>query len=120
MSHPESKITCVSNLWLRQMHFSKAGDRNEGHTHSFDHMTLLAKGRVSVDVAGKVTEFVAPHMIYIQKDKEHYITALEDDTLCYCVHALRTGEREEDILDPDMIPEGIKDPSVLISGIMPL
>ena len=120
MSFPESRITCVSNLWLRQMHFARAGDRNEGHTHSFDHVTLLAKGRVSVDVEGKVTEFSAPHMIYVQQGKEHYITALEDDTLCYCVHALRTGEREEDILDPTMIPEGIKDPSLKVSGIMPL
>lgn len=110
MSFPETKFTCVSNLWLRQMHFAKAGDRNDGHTHNFDHVTLLAKGRVSVDVEGQVTEFTAPHMIYITKGKEHYLTALEDDTIAYCVHALRSGEREEDILDPSMIPAGVDNP----------
>lgn len=110
MSYPETKMSCVSNLWLRQMHFVKAGDRNEGHVHNFDHMTLLAKGSVSVDVEGQITDFVAPHMIYIAKGKRHFLTAKEDNTIAYCVHALRTGEREEDILDPSMIPAGIDNP----------
>lgn len=92
------------------MHFVKAGDQNDGHVHNFDHVTLLAKGSVEVDVNGSKTTFQAPHMIYITAGKEHYITALEDDTIAYCVHALRTGEREEDILDPAMIPEGVTNP----------
>lgn len=107
MSYPETKLACVSNLWLRQMHFTKAGDQNEGHVHNFDHMTLLAKGSVVVDVEGQRSEFTAPHMILITKGKRHFLIAKEDDTIAYCVHALRTGEREEDILDPSMIPEGI-------------
>lgn len=107
MSAPDMKLACVSNLWLRQMHFLKAGDQNEGHTHNFDHMTLLVKGSVTVDVEGEKTEFSAPHMIYIAKGKRHFLIAKEDDTVAYCVHALRTGEREEDILDPSMIPAGI-------------
>jgi quercetin dioxygenase-like cupin family protein len=107
MAYPETKMTCVSNLWLRQMHFEKAGDRNEGHVHNFDHITLLAKGSVTVDVEGNCTDFVAPHMIYITKGKRHHLIAKEDGTTAYCVHALRTGEREEDILDPSMIPAGV-------------
>lgn len=110
MSYPDTKMTCVSNLWLRQMHFIKAGDQNEGHLHNFDHVTLLAKGRVVVDVEGSVSEFSAPHMIYVSAGKRHFLKALEDDTIAYCVHALRTGEREEDILDPSMIPAGVKNP----------
>ena len=107
MDAPTSNISCVSNLWVRQMHFAKAGDQNEGHTHNYDHTTLLAKGSVEVDVEGQKTVFKAPHMIYIVAGKSHYLTALEDDTIAYCVHALRTGEREEDILDPSMIPAGV-------------
>lgn len=110
MSFPETKMACVSNLWLRQMHFVKAGDRNEGHVHNFDHMTLLSKGSVTVDVEGQLTEFTAPHMIYIAAGKRHFLIAKEDDTVAYCVHALRTGEREEDILDPAMIPAGVENP----------
>ena len=63
-----------------------------------------------VDVGGAQTEFKAPHMIYIAKGKSHFLRALEDDTVACCVHALRTGEREEDILDPSMIPAGITNP----------
>ena len=92
------------------MHFIKAGDQNEGHLHNFDHITLLSKGSVAVDVEGQVTEFKAPHMIYIAKGKRHFLRALEDDTIACCVHALRTGEREEDILDPSMIPAGVDNP----------
>lgn len=92
------------------MHFVKAGDRNEGHVHNFDHITLLSKGSVEVDVEGQKTTFTAPHMIYIAKGKRHFLTALEDGTIASCLHALRTGEREEDVLDPSMIPAGVDSP----------
>lgn len=110
MSYPETKMVCVSNLWIRQMTFVKAGDQNEGHVHNFDHITLLSLGSVNVHVGDKVTTFKAPHVIYIAKGKSHFIEALEDNTIAHCVHALRTGEREEDILDPSMIPEGVDNP----------
>lgn len=107
MGFPSTTMACVSNLWVRMMHFEKAGDCNEGHTHNFDHITLLSKGSVEVDVEGKKTVFKAPHMIYITKGKSHFLTALEDDTVASCLHALRTGEREEDVLDPSMVPAGV-------------
>jgi len=106
MAYPETKITCATNLWLRQMHFVKAGDANEGHVHNYDHMTLLATGSVAVHVNGQATNFTAPHMIFIQAGKSHYIEALEDGTVAYCVHALRDKDTEE-ILDPDQIPKGV-------------
>lgn len=110
MSYPITKMTCVSNLWVRMMHFVNAGDKNEGHIHNFDHITLLSKGSIEVDVEGDKTVFNAPHMIYISKGKRHFLTALENDTVASCLHALRTGEREEDILDPSMIPAGVDNP----------
>lgn len=88
------------------MYFAKAGDRNEGHIHNYDHVTLLAHGSVLVHVDGNVTEFKAPHMIYIKAGKRHFIEALQDGTVAYCVHALRDKDTEE-ILDPDQVPLGI-------------
>lgn len=103
---PEIKIGCVANLYSRMMHFAKAGDIEIGHTHQFDHLTLLAKGKLKVTVEGIATEFTAPHMIYIHKDKVHELEALTDETVAYCIHALRDKETNE-ILDPSMIPAGV-------------
>jgi quercetin dioxygenase-like cupin family protein len=102
----EVKIGCVANLYSRMMHFRKAGDIEIGHTHQFDHLTLLAKGKLKVTVESVVTEFTAPHMIYIHKDKVHELQALTDETVAYCIHALRDKDTNE-ILDPSMIPAGV-------------
>ena len=107
MSHPDIKIGCVANLWSRMMHFSKAGDTEIGHTHSFDHLTLLASGSLKITANNKETVFKAPNMIYIHKDVKHELVALEDNTVAYCIHALRNGDAVEDIIDPTMIPAGI-------------
>lgn len=106
MAYPETKMTCVKNLWTRQMYFTKAGDANEGHVHNYDHTTLLAYGSVRVHVDGKTTDFKAPQMIYVQAGKSHFIEALEDGTVAYCVHALRDANTEE-IIDPDQVPLGV-------------
>ena len=106
----EVKIGCVANLFSRMMHFKNAGDTEHTHSHSFDHLTLLANGSVRCTVEDKDTVFKAPHMIYIHKDKTHKFTALEDNTVAYCIHAMRTGERIEDIIDPTMVPDGVPVP----------
>lgn len=106
MSQPTVHIGCVANLFSRMMNFEKAGDIEIGHTHQFDHLTLLAKGKLKVTVDGAITEFTAPHMIYIHADKIHELEALVDDTVAYCIHALR-DEKTGDILDPSMIPAGV-------------
>lgn len=106
MNSPEIQIGCVANLYSRMMHFQRAGDTEVGHTHQFDHLTLLAKGRLKVTVEGTSTEFSAPHMIYIHKDKVHELEALTDNTVAYCIHALRDKNTEE-ILDPAMVPAGV-------------
>lgn len=106
MNNPTIHIGCVANLFSRMMHFKNAGDIEIGHTHQFDHLTLLAKGKLKVTVEGVSSEFTAPHMIYIHKDKIHELEALTDETVAYCIHALRDKENN-DILDPSMIPEGV-------------
>jgi quercetin dioxygenase-like cupin family protein len=114
MAYPKTNIGCVANLFSRQMHFEKRGDIEIGHKHEFDHLTLLANGSLKIVVDGKETIFKAPHMIYIHKDKIHELTALEDNTVAFCIHALRDGNGVDDILDPAMIPEGV---NPLASGL---
>lgn len=106
MNSPIVNIGCVANLFSRQMHFEKAGDIEIGHTHQFDHLTLLAKGRLQVTVDGVISEFTAPQMIWIHKDKVHELVALVDNTVAYCIHALR-DKNDNEIIDPSMIPAGV-------------
>ena len=103
MSQPNVNIGCVKNLFVRQMHFANSGDSEQGHAHQFDHMTLLAKGRMSVRINDEVTEFTAPQMIYIKAELRHELVALADNTVAYCIHALR--EDSGDILDAAMVPK---------------
>jgi hypothetical protein len=79
------------NIWVRQNLLEKAGDTNgEGHKHKFDHVSLLSHGKVKVEIEGHPTkEFVAPTFIVIRKEYNHKFTALEDNTIWYCVFALR-------------------------------
>lgn len=104
---PHVQIGCVANLFSRQMHFKKAGDTEHGHTHPFDHLTLLASGSLRVTVNDETTEFKAPHMIYIKAEFNHELVALEDNTVAFCIHALRKGNGIDDIIDPASIPKGV-------------
>lgn len=106
MSTSNISIASVANLFSRQMTFAKTGDTEHGHKHNFDHLTLLAYGSLQVTANGKTTIFKAPHMIYIHKDVNHELVALEDNTVAYCIHALR-DMKTEDIIDPAMIPAGV-------------
>lgn len=107
MSEPVSTISCVSNVYIRQMLFEKAGDVSAPHNHVFDHQTLLSRGSLKAVVNGRTSYFVAPKIIFIKAGVEHELTALEDNTLCYCIHALRDGDDVCDIIDPEGIPEGV-------------
>ena len=103
----ESHMTMVANTWIRQMHFPNAGNYMAGHKHTFNHTTLLAKGKFRVKVNGHITDYTAPQVVIIKAGLEHKIVALEDDSLAYCIHALHHGEKEEDIYDPDQVPLGV-------------
>ena len=42
------------NIWVRSHFLAEAGHTNGGgHTHNFDHVTLLAVGEILVEVEGK-------------------------------------------------------------------
>lgn len=106
MSKPKVAVSCVSSVYVRQMHFEKAGDIEVGHSHIFDHQTLVAKGSIKFVLEGKETIFKAPQIVFVAKEKIHELTALEDDTVCFCIHALRDGDDVCDIIPPDAIPNG--------------
>jgi len=109
MAAPEIKILALSNIFSRMMFFKNKGDVESGHKHVFHHATQLSHGSVLVDVLNEEKDIVSskifhsPNMIFIDKDKYHRITALEDNTVCSCIHAIKTTDG--DIIDPDFLIE---------------
>lgn len=104
---PEIELICVSNVFIRIMKFKNSGDVEMGHAHPFDHVTFLSSGSLDVEINGVPSHHVAPSAIFIAKDVEHKLTALEPSTTACCIHALRIGERVEDIINPESIPKGL-------------
>lgn len=106
MADPVIAMGVCANIFARQIHFQNAGDTEVGHKHEFDHLTLVAKGKVLVTVNGEASEFTAPTMIYIRAELIHEITALTDNSVMYCIHGLRDSQKSGDILDPATVPAG--------------
>ena len=103
MSGPEVKIVMAGNVYTRLMSFKK-GDKEREHSHQHDHATLVSAGSVVVRLKGQETTYTAPSIIWISKGILHELEALEDGTVCACIHALR--DENSEIVDPEMIPAG--------------
>ena len=84
----------VKELWMRHL-----GEKVQGHAHTYDHLSLLARGQVMVTVDGVTTVYTAPTAVTIKAGLEHEIAALTSDCLWYCVHAVPEGLRTEEELD---------------------
>lgn len=113
MPGPKVEVVAISNVYSRMMHFVNKGDVEVGHSHTYDHATLVSSGSVLYEVLNELNgvpiaakEFKAPGYIFVEKDKFHRITALEDNTVCACIHALRTID--EEIIDPSFFIQPLK------------
>ena len=95
-------VKIVDNVLVKMLHAEFIGDRISGHAHTFDHITLLAKGRVIMRAKGEEKEHSAPKLIVTPKGVVHEFEALEPDCLLCCVHAIRDGDTEEDIASPNL------------------
>jgi quercetin dioxygenase-like cupin family protein len=77
-------------LFVRLMIFARAGDAEPRHAHRDGHFTALLKGRARfLGEGGVAIERTAPALVWIGAGGEHEITALEDGTICACIHDKR-------------------------------
>lgn len=96
------------NIFIRPNQLPKAGDKTDGHTHNFDHTTIVFSGRVRViarkpGLDGQLIEiadrcFGGPddhgrHFL-VKANVHHEIVALEDNTEYWCVYSHRTPQGE--------------------------
>lgn len=103
-----SDIQIADNVFVRMFCMKKAGTKYGGHSHLFDHTSLLARGRLLMKHdknGGGEKVFVAPCLIVVTKGIEHSFTALEDNTTFCCIHAIRDGDGVDDVADPKLTPE---------------
>lgn len=81
------------NVWIRKLYFETIGALHDGHSHKHDHLSLLVRGSVTVEVEGFEAQiYRAPTFITIKAERHHKITALEDDSLWFCIFAVRDND----------------------------
>lgn len=85
------------NIMIRPNTLAKAGDVTQGHTHNFDHTTIVFRGGIHVKAtlpSGAVIErdFMAPSHCLIKSAVAHELTALSDDTEYWCVYSHRNPQ----------------------------
>ena len=115
----DSQVQIVDNVFVRMFHLEYFGDIVHGHAHTFDHITLLARGSVSMEANGVEKQYTAPTLIVTPKGVTHKFTALSIGTTLCCIHAIRDGDGVDDIAPPDITPEqaqelGLQFPMVII------
>lgn len=99
---PIEQLLIVDNVFVKMMHLRESGDIIKGHAHTFDHITLLSSGSVLMEHDNGCNTFKAPQLIVTPKGITHKFTALEDNTLICCVHAIRDGDEVDDVAHPDI------------------
>ncbi len=105
MSNPTTDLKIVDNIFVKLHYFLNIGDTHEGHTHTFDHITLLANGSVNMVHDKGNAIYKAPHLIVTPKGIKHQFTALEPNTVFCCIHAIRDGDGVDDVASQDITPE---------------
>jgi quercetin dioxygenase-like cupin family protein len=102
VSNPVTDLKLVDNVFVKMHRFINAGDTHEGHAHTFDHITLLATGKVLMKHDNGQQEFTAPHLIVTPKGITHQFTALEPGTVFCCIHAIRDGSDVDNVASQDI------------------
>jgi quercetin dioxygenase-like cupin family protein len=105
VSSPVTDLKIVDNVFVKMHQFINVGDTHEGHAHTFDHITLLATGKVLMKHDNGEKEFTAPHLIVTPKGITHQFTALAPNTVFCCIHAIRDGSEVEDVASQNITPE---------------
>lgn len=72
------------------------------HTHSFSHLSILAKGEVAVLVGEDVEIVYAPACLEVKAGITHGVKAITD-CVWFCIHA--TDEKDPDQIDEVLIKE---------------
>jgi quercetin dioxygenase-like cupin family protein len=90
---PVVEIKMADGIFIKQMFVRHAGSYVPQHSHSWDHVSMVATGAVRVWRDGVlVGDYEAPTGVMIPARCKHTFLALKNDTTVYCIHRIdRTG-----------------------------
>ena len=86
-------------LYAKESRFSE-GTAILKHTHSFSHLSILAKGKVAVMIGEEIEVIEAPACIEIKAGLTHGVKAITD-CVWFCIHA--TDEKDPSKVDNILI-----------------
>jgi len=95
-------IKIVDNVFVKMIPLKEVGTLERGHSHTFDHITLLSTGAVLMRAKGQEVEHVAPKLIVTPKGIKHEFEAIQPNTTLYCIHAIRDGDGVDDVAPQDV------------------
>lgn len=103
-------IGLVKNVYVRMINLPKIGCGVKGHSHPYDHMTLLSSGAVKVTCEGIERDITAPCIFLTGALKIHSFVATADNTVLSCIHVLRDeqGEILPDDAEDLLVVQGIR------------
>ena len=88
-----TEIHMPDGVFIKTMVIQKAGTFVPQHAHTYDHISVLVKGRIRVTVDGEFLGiFEAPDSLLIKARTKHLFEALEDGTTILCVHDIGLAE----------------------------
>jgi murein L,D-transpeptidase YcbB/YkuD len=110
------------NIYVKEMRFTEANQTYCGHHHDYDHVTMVAAGRVrvkfsavpEVGIQEETKEYEAVSTFVTRSFREHEITALTPDTVVCCIHAVR--DASGDIIVPEAPEDKKHDPDHKFHG----
>jgi len=109
MGTEKAIVNVYGNIWVREMIFPHKGDIKRGHRHQFDHLHFVAKGKVNIQIKDAndniigEEEHVAGDWIKVPKEVYHSVIALEDNSVGYCIQALRDEQGE--VMETDYLKD---------------
>lgn len=96
----ESNLTLTGDLFVKWYRVPKKGTFLPQHAHSYDHITVLAAGGVTIWQDGKLLgNRHAPASLIVPALAKHTFCTLDDDVVLLCVHRIFDGA------DPEVIEE---------------
>ena len=89
-------IKLTPDLFVKTAMVRDAGTLIAQHSHTYDHITLLACGSMRVEAGDEMLgDFTGPVGILIKAGVKHRMTTLTDGVVFCCIHALHGSDDVE-------------------------